>query len=265
MKTSPIFVGSQTISAPMLELQRGRFFLLYAVLHRPSAIRSARWNWRALAWRRSNACRLCDCCAIQSHGWLPKIRSPSARAIWPCSGGGRDKHGRSLGQGAAWQTAFETAIGLTTPLVVRADAPPGWDRELAVFRSSFAESLARVGRVADARVQWMQALALTDRQLVVDPRDPRLKEDRALLQSPRGQAPAIARRRPAALAPHGLSRQIRAAQSVWEMLNRVTQHSAGHRAHVLIKKAFQCRAIAVSNVTQHPPDGFVHEIVGVRQ
>ena len=89
----------------------------------------------------------------------------------------------TLGQGEAWQTAFETAIGLMTPLAARADAPPGWDRDLAVLKSSFAESLARVGRAADARAQWMQALALTDRQLVVNPGDPRLKEDRALLQS----------------------------------------------------------------------------------
>lgn len=106
-------------------------------------------------------------------------RTRDLAVLWSKTGAAR----AAIGQRTAWADAFETAIRLMTALVARSDAAPGWDRDLAIFRSSYAEALRRVGRSGDARTQWTEALKLIDRQLLMNPTDPRLQQDRATLRS----------------------------------------------------------------------------------
>ena len=88
----------------------------------------------------------------------------------------------AVGHSQDWRAAYESAIALMRPLVSRPDAPPGWRRDLAVFRSSYADALWRHRRSAEALAQWTAALALTDEQLATSPHDPRLRADRLLLR-----------------------------------------------------------------------------------
>jgi hypothetical protein len=67
------------------------------------------------------------------------------------------------------------------PLLGAASTPPGWLRDVAVFRFSYGEALARRGQRTEARRQWTAALGLIDRQLKVSPDDPRLRADREQL------------------------------------------------------------------------------------
>jgi len=83
----------------------------------------------------------------------------------------------AVGSSQPWSPAFETAIRLIVPLIERADALPGWRRDLVVFRASYADALWHAGRAPEALAQWTAALELTRRQLEDDPGDPRLKDD----------------------------------------------------------------------------------------
>ncbi len=87
------------------------------------------------------------------------------------------------GAGAAWREAYESAIRLMQPLIEQQNTPPGWLRDVAAFRFSYAGALAKVGLTQEARTQWTTALELVDRQLVISPQDPRLLADRAELRS----------------------------------------------------------------------------------
>jgi tetratricopeptide (TPR) repeat protein len=78
----------------------------------------------------------------------------------------------------AWIDAYESAIGLMEPALSRAGTPPGWLRDVAVFRASYGDALARAGRSLAARRQWQAALALVERQLAQQPGDERLLADR---------------------------------------------------------------------------------------
>ncbi len=89
----------------------------------------------------------------------------------------------ALSQRASWPEAFEAAIALMSTLVAQVNAPPGWNRDLSVFRSAYADALARAGRASDARTQWQAALVLTEQQLRITPDDPRLRDDRATLRA----------------------------------------------------------------------------------
>ena len=80
-----------------------------------------------------------------------------------------------------WRQAYQTAIDLIDPLVGDGSAPPGWLRDLAVFRFAYGEALSQAGRSADARAQWTAALALIEKQLAINPEDPRLIKDREQL------------------------------------------------------------------------------------
>lgn len=92
--------------------------------------------------------------------------------------------------GQDWAAAFEQAIVLMAPLVEIDDAPPGWLRDLAVFRTAYGDALERAGRAADARQQWSEALAAIDRQLQINGSDPRLLEDRRTLRQKLGMRSA---------------------------------------------------------------------------
>src|SRR5262249_22655872 len=85
------------------------------------------------------------------------------------------------------QPAFQRAISLMEPLLNDRGAPPGWLRDVAVFRYGYGEALSARGQRAGARQQWESALALIDRQLAVSPDDPRLLQDRAQLQQKLGR------------------------------------------------------------------------------
>lgn len=99
--------------------------------------------------------------------------------LWYKTGAARSRGGVV----AAWRKAYESAIHLMRPLIAQENAPPGWLRDVAVFRFSYAEALAKVGRTQEARAQWTAALELVDRQLAINPEDPRLQADRAELRS----------------------------------------------------------------------------------
>jgi tetratricopeptide (TPR) repeat protein len=88
----------------------------------------------------------------------------------------------AVGSDQDWRGAYESAIALMAPLVARPDAPPGWRRDLAVFRSVYADALWRRARAAEALAQWTAALALTEAQLATSPDDPRLRADQSLLR-----------------------------------------------------------------------------------
>jgi tetratricopeptide (TPR) repeat protein len=100
-----------------------------------------------------------------------------------------------------WPAAFDQAIALMAPLIEIDAAPPGWMRDLAVFRTAYGDALQRAARPGDARREWSEALALIERQLALNDGDPRLLDDRRTLRrklgmrsahlgAPRRKAPA---------------------------------------------------------------------------
>jgi len=101
---------------------------------------------------------------------------------------------RSGARHGSWREAYETAIRLVEPFIASAQAPPGWLRDVAVFRSGYGDALARAGQLADARKQWSAARSLVQQQLKVQPDDPRLIADRSDLDTRilSGRVPAVA-------------------------------------------------------------------------
>ena len=71
-------------------------------------------------------------------------------------------------------------------LVAQEDALPGWQRDLAIFHSTYGESLRNVTRLGDARKQWSIARDLVEAQLKQSPNDPRLLGDLDFLKSSLG-------------------------------------------------------------------------------
>lgn len=69
------------------------------------------------------------------------------------------------------------------PFIDQEKAPPGWLRDVAVFRFSYGEALSCARRTAEAREQWTAALGLIEKQLVIQPQDPRLLSDRDELRA----------------------------------------------------------------------------------
>jgi hypothetical protein len=104
-------------------------------------------------------------------------------AIWLCSGA---RSGRwtvnSRARSQSWRKAFESAIGLMEPFIAQPSVPPGWIRDLVVFRHLYAEALLEAGHADEARAQWTIALALTEKQLAANNDSPLLLSDRAQLQ-----------------------------------------------------------------------------------
>ena len=94
----------------------------------------------------------------------------------------------------AWHDAYQTSIRLIDPFIVSDKAPAGWLRDVAVFRTSYGDALARAGRMADARTQWTAARSLIEQQLKVSPDDARLPGDLADLETRlrTGRVPAVA-------------------------------------------------------------------------
>ncbi|MGE0702571.1 MAG: TIR domain-containing protein [Vicinamibacterales bacterium] len=81
-----------------------------------------------------------------------------------------------------WREAHETSIDLMTSLTRLPDAPAGWLRDLAVLHTTYAQSLRRAGRTAEAREHLGSAHELIVRQLEINPADPRLQADRIELE-----------------------------------------------------------------------------------
>jgi tetratricopeptide (TPR) repeat protein len=94
--------------------------------------------------------------------------------LWSKTGAARAAAGQ-----ASWREAYEMSIRLVEPFIAGAQAPPGWLRDVAVFRSGYGDALARAGRLPDARKQWSAGLALVEQQLTIQPEDRRLAADRA--------------------------------------------------------------------------------------
>ena len=88
----------------------------------------------------------------------------------------------SIGGTQDWAGAYRHAIALMRPLTEQDGAPPGWMRDLAVFHFGYGEALARAGRRGEAVAQWNAALRLTERQLALNPADPRLRNDATVLR-----------------------------------------------------------------------------------
>ena len=140
-----------------------------------------------------------DALSLLDEARMLRTRSPRDRATGEAPSYVRDmavlwwKTGvarAALSQRASWSDAFESAIAMMTKLVTQANAPPGWSRDLSIFRSAYADALARAGRASDARRQWTEALTLTERQLRINADDPRLLQDRATLRLRLGLRPA---------------------------------------------------------------------------
>lgn len=114
---------------------------------------------------------------------------------------------RSAARQGSWREAYETSIRLVEPFIASAQAPPGWLRDVAVFRSGYGDALARAGQIAEARKQWAAARALIEQQLKVQPDDPRLVTDRSDLDARvrTGRVPAAA----PAQAPGCVGRQLK--------------------------------------------------------
>jgi len=104
---------------------------------------------------------------------------------------------RSAARQSSWREAYETSIHLVEPFI--ATAPPGWLRDVAVFRSGYGDALARAGQTAEARKQWSAARSLIEQQLKIQPGDPRLIADRVDLDTRlrTGRVPAVAPAQPA--------------------------------------------------------------------
>ena len=94
--------------------------------------------------------------------------------LWSKTGAARAAAGQ-----ASWPEAYEMSIRLVEPFIASAQAPPGWLRDVAVFRSGYGNALARAGRLPDARKQWSAGVALVEQQLKNQPEDRRLAADRA--------------------------------------------------------------------------------------
>jgi tetratricopeptide (TPR) repeat protein len=109
--------------------------------------------------------------------------------LWSKTGAARS----AVGQGS-WREAYETSIRLVEPFIASAQAPPGWLRDVAVFRTGYGDALARAGQIADARKQWSAARSLIEQQLTIQPDDLRLAADRGDLDNrlKTGRAPAVA-------------------------------------------------------------------------
>ena len=88
----------------------------------------------------------------------------------------------NIGGTQDWAGAYRHAIALMRPLTEQDGAPPGWLRDLAVFHFGYGEALARAGRRGEAVTQWNAALRLTERQLALNPADPRLRNDATVLR-----------------------------------------------------------------------------------
>jgi hypothetical protein len=106
------------------------------------------------------------------------VRARDLAVLWYKTGLARVR----MGSKHPWTQAYQTAIALMEPLVAEGTAPPGWLRDLAVFRFAYGEALSLAGRARDARAQWTAALALVEQQLEINPTDPRLLADRDQLR-----------------------------------------------------------------------------------
>jgi tetratricopeptide (TPR) repeat protein len=90
---------------------------------------------------------------------------------------------RSAARQGSWREAYETSIRLIEPFIASGQAPPGWLRDAALFRSGYGDALARAGQVAEARTQWSAARLLVEQQLKIQPDDKRLVADRGDLDT----------------------------------------------------------------------------------
>jgi tetratricopeptide (TPR) repeat protein len=110
---------------------------------------------------------------------------------------------RSAARQSSWREAYETSIRLVDPFIASAQTPPGWLRDVAVFRSGYGDALARAGQTAEARKQWSAARSLIEQQLKIQPGDPRLAADRGDLDTRlrTGRVPAAAQAQAPAQAP----------------------------------------------------------------
>jgi tetratricopeptide (TPR) repeat protein len=110
---------------------------------------------------------------------------------------------RSAARQGLWRDAYEASIRLVEPFIASTQAPPGWLRDVAVFRTGYGDALARAGQMADARKQWSAARSLVELQLKAQPDDPRLIADRGDLESriQSGRVPAVAVTQPPGCAP----------------------------------------------------------------
>lgn len=88
----------------------------------------------------------------------------------------------AIGGTQDWAAAFSNAIRLIGPLVGKDASPPGLRRDLAAIHADYGDALARGGGRAEAIAQWRTALRLIERQRALNPGDPRLADDLALLQ-----------------------------------------------------------------------------------
>lgn len=100
---------------------------------------------------------------------------------------------RSAARQGSWREAYEASIRLVEPFIANAQAPPGWLRDLAVFRTGYGDALARASQTAEARKQWSAARSLVEEQLKIQPDDLRLAGDRSDLDTRlrTGRVPAI--------------------------------------------------------------------------
>ena len=100
----------------------------------------------------------------------------------------------SAARQGSWREAYETSIRLVEPFIASAQAPPGWLRDVAVFRTGYGDALARAGQSRRRAQQWSAALALIEQQLESQPDDRRLAADRADLDTRlrTGRVPAAA-------------------------------------------------------------------------
>jgi hypothetical protein len=89
-------------------------------------------------------------------------------------------------RGGPWEPAHKQAIQIMGSLVAQKDALPGWQRDLAIFHTTYGESLRHVARLGDARTQWSIARDLIEAQLEQSPNDPRLLSDLDFLKSSLG-------------------------------------------------------------------------------
>ena len=110
---------------------------------------------------------------------------------------------RSAGGQGSWREAYETSIRQIEPFITSGQAPTGWLRDVAVFRSGYGDALARAGQMAEARKQWSAALALIEQQLKIQQDDRHLIADRADLDTRirSGRVPAVAPAQASGCAP----------------------------------------------------------------